>query len=167
MLFEEKQAAKYRWLNKILPGIANLMIGKKIISVRTDKEKVYLVSEEVFQVFRQMKKHPYSIGFFFVELLEDEVKFSLGTAEKYAKLKRKTIIASKYGEEKFLYNRNLMKKHVVSCTEDIIEGDMVVVVNQQGDALGFGRALFSAKEIAKKEGALVKNISDKGFFVKH
>ena len=167
MLFEEKQASKYRWLNNIVPGIANLMIGKRIISVKTDKEKVYIVSEDVFQVFRQMKKHPYSIGFFFVEIKEEEVKFSLGTAEKYAKLKRKTIIASKYGEEKFLYNRNLMKKHVVSCTEDIVEGDMVVVVNQQGDALGFGRALFSAKDIAKKEGALVKNLSDKGFFVKH
>lgn len=167
MLFQEKEASKYRWLNKILPGIANLMVGKKVISVKTEKEKVYLVSEEVFQVFKQMKKHPYSLGFFFAEIKDEEVKFSLGAAEKYAKLKRKTIVASKYGEEKFLYNRNLMKKHVVSCTEDVEEGDMVVVVNQSGEALGFGRALFSAKDRIKKEGALVKNLSDKGFFVKH
>ena len=167
MLFQEKQASKYRWLNSILPSVTNLMIGKRIISVKTEKEKVYLVSDEVFQVFRQMKKHPYSLGFFFAEISEEEVKFSLGVAEKYAKLKRRTVVASKYGEEKFLYNRNLMKKHVVSCTQDVVEGDLVIVVNQQGDALGFGRALFSATDKVKKEGALVKNLSDRGFFVKH
>ena len=166
MRFMEARPTNYAWLNKILPGVTSLFTGKIILVAKADKEKIYLLSKELYNVYKKMKKHPYSIGFFFAEI-SDVVRFSFGVADKYAKLRKKTIVVAKFGEEKFLYKRNLMKKHVAKFTEDINEGDLVVVVNQKGDVLGFGKALFSARSISKKQGALVKNISDKGFFVKH
>jgi len=166
MPFIESRPRNYAWLNKILPGVTRLFDNKKIIVAKTNKEKIYLLSKEVYNVYKKMKKQPYSVGFFFAEI-SDVVRFSLGVADKYTKLRKKTVVVTKFGEEKFLYKRNLMKKHIVKFTDDIKEGDMVVVVNQKGDALGFGKALFSAKDVSRKSGALVKNISDKGFFVKH
>ena len=166
MYFQRVRASEYNWLNKILPKVTKLFYGYNIIVSKTDKEKIYLVSDELYSTFKKMKKRPYSLGFFFAEI-SDEVKFSFGVADKYEKFKKRQVVVSRFGEEKFLYKRNLMKKHIVKYTADIKEGNLVVVINQRGDALGFGKALFSCGEEFKKEGALVKNISDKGFFVKH
>lgn len=165
MHFLEAEPNKYKWVDKILPGVTGLFENNKILVFEAETEKIYLVPKELYETYKKMKKEPYSIGFLFAEISGEDVKFSFGTAEKYAKLNRKKIIVNKFGEEKFLYKRNLMKKHVVDYTKDIKEGDMVVIVNQKGDSLGFGKSLFSSGET--KEGALVKNVLDRGFFVKH
>ncbi len=167
MRFIEVEKTRYGWLNRLLPGVTRIFEDKIIIVAKAETEKIYLISKEMYHIYKKMEKHPYALGFFFAEVDGDNVKFSLGTADKYAKFKRKAVVVNKFGEEKFLYKRNIMKKHILRFTQDIHQDDLVVVVNKNWEALGFGKALFSSKEGVEQQGALVKHISDKGFFVKH
>ena len=165
-MFVKGKISRYKFLDEILPGVTNLFRGKTLLVSKLAKERLYLVSDELYSTFQKMEGNPYSIGFFFAEVDGKNVTFSLGVADKYVKFGRKIVVVNKYGQEKFLYKRNLMGKHIVRFTKDIKKGDLVVVVNKWNDVLGFGESLFSADNLPK-EGRAINHISDKGFFVKH
>lgn len=163
MGFVKVDAREFRWLDSFLPNVTSLFNGKFLLL--KDGKELYLLTDNVYTSFKKLNKPPEYVGVLFARI-SDEVRFSFYVADSYSKFGKRKVIVNKYGEEKFLYKRNLTSKHVINFTNDFSEGDIVLVVNKVGDVLGFGKALFSARD-GIKQGTLIKNILDKGYFVKH
>ncbi|MCD6576177.1 MAG: hypothetical protein J7K73_03395 [Nanoarchaeota archaeon] len=163
MGFVKVDAREFKWLDSILPKVTSLF-NDKVLLLKDGKE-LYLLTDDVYTSFKKLNKPPEFAGVLFANI-SDEVKFSFYVADNYFKFGKRKVIVNKYGEEKFLYKRNLTGKHIISFTNDFSEGDLVLVVNKVGDVLGFGKALFSAKD-GIRQGTLIKNVLDKGYFVKH
>ncbi|MCD6547261.1 MAG: hypothetical protein J7K22_01765 [Nanoarchaeota archaeon] len=167
MQYKKEEQSKWFWLNKFLPNVSTVFKDKILISIKSrDELKLFVVKEGLYNVLKKVKKSPVYVGFPLLTLKNNEPHFSLILAEKYAKANRKRVVVNAFGEEKFLYKRNLMKKHIVSFSKDIKKGDLVVVVNKRNEALGFGKALFSSNE-GLPEGRVVNHIIDRGFFIHH
>jgi ribosome biogenesis protein Nip4 len=164
-MFVKGDMKRYAFLDEHLPGVMQLVKGRILVVSKLDKERLFLVSKELFNTIHSLNVTPYSVGIYFAEVNGEDVSFSFWVADNYVKMGRKLVFVNRYGEEKFLYKRNLNKKHIIKTTGDIKPGDLVVVVNQRKEALGFGRALFSSGNL--RDGRLVEHISDKGYFVKH
>ena len=164
MVLKQVNPREFKWMDSILPGVTKLFSGK-VVLYDEESKKVFLASKGVYNVLSKLHIPVEWIGVFFAEVGE-EIKFGFYVAEKYSKFGKKRVVVTKFGEEKFLYRRNLTKKYISSFSNDISKGDIVVVTNKFNEALGFGKAMFSSEE-GIKEGTLVKNILDRGFFVKH
>ncbi len=64
----------------------------------------------------------------------------------------------------FICGRDIFKKGIVKVAGSKRRGDYTLVLNQHGECLGFGRILRDLSE--DNEGAVVKNISDVGDFLR-
>ena len=64
----------------------------------------------------------------------------------------------------FVCGRDVFKQGITKTTGSCRRGDYVLVMNQQGDCLGFGRVVYDLA--AKEKGVVVKNILDIGDFLR-
>ncbi|HDQ59726.1 MAG TPA: hypothetical protein ENN30_00875 [Candidatus Woesearchaeota archaeon] len=154
-----------------LPGISFLFNNKQVVFADGKKTEVYLVSEEVYKVFKKASENraPYSLGFYFGEWGR-EIVFSFGALQEYVNKKdsKKVMIYPK-AEQKFLFGRNLSVRKIWKYDEKIKKGDLVIVTTNKNEALGFGDAEidFSKIEDCSDETRAVNTKSEIGWYLRH
>ena len=81
-----------------------------------------------------------------------------------AEKKANKIIVNKKTEWLFICGRDIFKQGIIKVMGSKRKDDYALILNQNGECLGFGRILRNLDE--EKEGVAVKNISDIGDFLR-
>jgi len=151
-----------------LKGISKLFNNKKMLIAEGTHKEIFLVSNELFEVYHRMKekKHPYSIGFYFGEYNGSEIKFSIPAISEYSKISSfHKVIIHPHAEQKFLFGRNLHSEVIVSYDRTLEMGDTVVICNQNNEALGLGIVTGDFKSQTRTQ--VIKNITDLGEYLRN
>ena len=74
------------------------------------------------------------------------------------------IVVDKKTEWLFICGRDVFKQGITKVTEPTKKNDYALILNQNGECLGFGRTLHNLNE--KREGPAVQNILDIGDFLR-
>jgi ribosome biogenesis protein Nip4 len=136
----------------------HLVIGKG------RRQEVFLLSPNLWKLYQQVQpQHPYFVGLFLGELKGPNFHPSLHVIHRLAdtvKPVSKVITLSK-GEQRFLYGRSLAVQEVQSEKLDRDQPRKVLVVNDQGEGLGYGELMkTSAGDM------VVKNRLDLGWYLR-
>jgi len=89
---------------------------------------------------------------------------SFSLLEMIAERKANKIIVDKKTEWLFICGRDIFKQGIIKLVGSKRKGDYALILNQNGECLGFGKILRSLDE--EKEGVAVKNVSDIGDFLR-
>jgi ribosome biogenesis protein Nip4 len=76
------------------------------------------------------------------------------------------IMVDKKTEWLFICGRDVFRQGIVSVADSKKKSDYVLVMNQHGECLGFGKILHNLEETNDKRKVAVKNISDIGDFLR-
>ena len=82
-----------------------------------------------------------------------------------AESKANRIVVEKKSAWLFICGRDIFQKGIISACGSYEKGNHVLVMNEYGDCLGFGRIVSSLNRSMKREVA-VKNVSDIGDFLR-
>jgi ribosome biogenesis protein Nip4 len=82
-----------------------------------------------------------------------------------AESKANRIVVEKKSAWLFICGRDIFQKGIISTCGSYEKGNHVLVMNEYGDCLGFGRIVSSLNRNMKREVA-VKNVSDIGDFLR-
>jgi len=83
-----------------------------------------------------------------------------------AKSGARSVTVDKKAAWLFVCSRDIFAKSIVTVHGSAKKGDTVLVLNQLGECLGFGRATLSMCSRAKPNQIAVKNLSDIGDFLR-
>jgi ribosome biogenesis protein Nip4 len=83
-----------------------------------------------------------------------------------AKGRANKIVVNKKAAWLFICGRDIFRTGILSVHGTRRKGDHVLVLNEFGDCLGFGRIVTSLVGAAKKDEVSVKNVSDLGDFLR-
>ena len=89
---------------------------------------------------------------------------SFSLLEMIAERKANKIIVDKKTEWLFICGRDIFKQGIIKVTGSKRKGNYTLVLNQNGECLGFGRILCDLDKM--KKGVVVKNILDIGDFLR-
>jgi ribosome biogenesis protein Nip4 len=119
-----------------------LLKDKQIIIVHGRRREAYLLSKALWSLYKSLKewRHPYFIGLYLGEIHEKTLQPSLHMCHKLsaATISRTAVIVTPQGEQKFLYGKSLESDHLKKHPEEVSDDLEVLVLNQKGEALGFG-----------------------------
>ena len=76
------------------------------------------------------------------------------------------VMVNERSEWLFIVGRDLFKRGILKASGSQKKGAYTLIVNQQGESLGFGRIMHSLDEKEKKQEVAVRNISDIGDFLR-
>jgi ribosome biogenesis protein Nip4 len=65
-----------------------------------------------------------------------------------------------------LYGRDVMGESVIQCPQGIVENDVVVILNQIGQAIGVGRTRFSSAGLRQKGKVTITTLDDAGRYLR-
>jgi ribosome biogenesis protein Nip4 len=129
---------------------------KNIIKIR---DSFYLVDDEILEIKNRISDEPQSIGIY----LGQENKPSLALLELIAKHSDRKIFVDEKGEFLFLCGRNLMGRSIKKYNVD--EG-VVLIQNMNDENIGYGKVTGNLTRRDNEEKIVVKNILDRGNFLR-
>ncbi|MDD5239289.1 MAG: hypothetical protein PHH61_02375 [Candidatus Nanoarchaeia archaeon] len=149
-----------------LKGISNLFHGRHVVISEGERKEIFLVSDEIFKAYKLMvSKHPSSMGLFFGEYHNDDIRFSLPAITEYNRISDyHQVVIHRSAEQKFLYGRNLHSEVIVSYDKTLEKGDTVVVCNQKHEPLGVGIVTGDFK--SKSRVQVINNLMDIGLYLR-
>jgi ribosome biogenesis protein Nip4 len=123
--------------------------------------KFYLLNEELRKTVRE--------GFFYAGLLlgakkNGEFKPSFELLRMIAEGRANKVVVDSRTEWLFICGRDIFKRGIVDMEGSKREGDYVVVLNETGDCLGFGKIVSNLDNVKNK--VFVKNMLDIGDFLR-
>ncbi len=126
------------------PGdIDSLLKDMHILIVHGRRLEAYLLSESLWSLYQSLKdwRHPYFIGLFLGEIRGKTLQPSLHMCHKFSAEPRSeaNVVVTPQGEQQFLYGKDLESNHLKKRLEEVNDHFEVLVLNQQGEALGFGK----------------------------
>ena len=89
-------------------------------------------------------------------------KPSLFLLQKICKLSDKKIIVDKKGEWMFICGKDIFGKSITKFAENLKQGELVLVENQHGECLGYGKIIAELNN----KGNVLENIFDIGDFLR-
>jgi len=137
-------------------------------SISLDESLIVKKENRYFLVNEKLKKL-ITKDFFYVGTYLGKTKNgkffpSFNLLSMIAEKKTNKIIVDKKTEWLFICGRDIFKQGIIKVIGSKRKGDYVLILNQHGECLGFGKILRSLDE--GKEGVAVKNISDIGDFLR-
>ncbi len=120
-----------------------LLKDKRILIVRGRRLEVYLVSNTLWNLYTSVKewRHPYFIGLFLGEIRGKILQPSLHVCHRLSSkpVSEAVVVVTPQGEQRFLYGKNLENNHLEKQPKEEIANLEVIVLNRQGEGLGFGK----------------------------
>jgi ribosome biogenesis protein Nip4 len=142
---EEEEHRILQSLDQYLPEQAKtqLLEGRHLTVGRGRRNEVFLVSSAVWKFYQHIQPHrnPYFLGLFLGELSPTLFRPSLQVLPilaKYGKDSVKVVVTGA-GEQRFLYGHSLTKENLSRDLSNLQKAQGVLVVNEQGEGLGYGR----------------------------
>ncbi len=153
-----------------LTNFEELLIPFKIFIVEGYWKELLLITDQMVKIFDDFKSYrkPYFMGIYFGDIKENHFKISLeGITFISEYVKEKTILTD-FGEQRVLYGRDLTKQDVLSIPAQIKKNDFSIVINEKKEVLALGKYLFDEEDIhlLEKDGIILKNIIDKGWYLR-
>ena len=130
---------------------------KDIIQVR---KEFYLANKELLETKNKIKLEPNSIGLYLGQAKGKNFEPSPALIELIAKKSDKKIFINKQTEWLFLCGRDIFGKGIIKANTK--EG-LVLVQNFKDENLGYGKIV---NDMRQKEKVVVKNIQDKGIYLR-
>jgi ribosome biogenesis protein Nip4 len=130
---------------------------KDIIQVRKD---YYLANQDLLETKNKIKLEPSSIGLYLGTATGKTFQPSPALIELIAKKSNNKIFINKNTEWLFLCGRDIFGKGIIKANTQ--EG-LVLVQNQKDENLGYGKII---DDISHKERIVIKNILDKGIYLR-
>jgi ribosome biogenesis protein Nip4 len=165
--FDKKREERFKSeLEKIFGSeISKIFVDKKALFADGNFTEVFLVGEQSEKLIKSMEKYPYSAGLFVGKIIGKEIKPSLQLLKNTKKFKNSIIVGPK-AEQRFLFGKDIASKEVV-WTSELLGEETVVVLNESGEPLGYGKALTNSS-IIKKLGKeiVVENLDDLGWYLR-
>lgn len=144
-------------------SVKQLLANQHIIIARGRRQEVYILTSELRRLYKQIQslRHPYFVGRFLGELTKTGLKPSLHILHTLGDAVRETarVITTLKGEQRFLYGQALEKQHLKDWPANSEQEKKVLVVNEQGDALGYGSLTLTGR-------ISVKNQQDLGWYLR-
>jgi ribosome biogenesis protein Nip4 len=145
--------------------VSSLLKEKHILILRGRRQEAYLLSDSLWSLYRSLKdwRHPYFIGLFLGEIRDEVLQPSLHVCHRLSvnPVKTATVIVTPQGEQKFLYGKDLEIDYLQTQPEGGIVDLEVLVLNQVGEALGYG-----VIKRVKEGGLKLKNRKDLGWYLR-
>lgn len=154
-------------LSQYIPqqAIAELISDKQLLVGRGRRNEVYLVSSAVWAIYQQIQpdRNPYFLGQFLGELTSNHFQPSLQVLPILVRDGKDSakVTVNETGEQRFLYGQALTEDHVIKNILELKKDQRVLVMNNQGEGLGFGQV----KQVSKS-GFTVTNQLDLGWYLR-
>jgi ribosome biogenesis protein Nip4 len=165
--FDKQREKRFKSeLEKIFgPEILEIFMNKKTIFADGNFTEVFLIDPSSEDLIGSIDKYPYSAGLFAGKITGKEIKPSLQLLKNIKKFKNSVVVEPK-AEQRFLFGKDIQSKEVVWASE-LLGDETVVVCNEAGEPLGYGKALTNSS-IIKKLGKeiVVKNLDDLGWYLR-
>ncbi|MFX0170003.1 MAG: NIP7 N-terminal domain-related protein [Candidatus Hodarchaeota archaeon] len=147
------------------PAIDQLLEEHHLLIGRGRRSEVFLISSPLWTLYQRLLPHrnPYFLGIFLGELTRDRFSPSLQILSFLVQRGMDSIkvVTTPAGEQLFLYGQALSREHLAVIPPDLKRGIGVLVVNQKGEGLGYGRI----KQI-KGETITISNQQDLGWYLR-
>jgi len=138
----------------------NVLVGHDMYVLEIFRREVHLVKRELSKAIEVFK--PYSAGITFGELKGRTFMLSLAGGYLVARYAtRKRVMLDKEGSIKFIYGEDVEGPDIDDWDEDIEDNDVVIVLSDKGEFLGFGKAIVRNLRVIK-----VENIVDIGWYLR-
>ena len=163
----EEEQRIYRGLAEYISEqmVNQLLTDQHMIIAKGRRQEVYILSSDLWRLYTQIQslRHPYFIGRFLGELTKTALKPSLHIIDALGDAVKDTVkvITTHTGEQKFLYGQPLENQHLKNWPTVLEGARKVLVVNDQGEALGYG--LLKSAETGK---VTIKNQQDLGWYLR-
>ncbi len=133
--------------------------------------EAYLVPGEQASLIEQLREatglHPYSAGLFLGYLEKGRYRPSLPLAHVVAKYAERGVVAvSDKAAQLFLYGRDVFSGSITRFLGPLRKGDLVVVLNPLGEALGYGEVVSPPQEWLHGSEIAVRNLQDLGWYLR-
>lgn len=138
----------------------NVLKGYDLYILEITRREVFLVKRDLSSLIEIFK--PYAVGITFGELKGNVFMISLAGGyliSKYATKKR--VFLDREGSIKFIYGEGLEGPDIEDWDEDIEDNDVVLVLSENGEFLGFGRAKVKNLRVVS-----VENVIDIGWYLR-
>lgn len=145
--------------------------NKELVELANSKSELFLLPEGLSQMFSKIGffNHFFYAGFFIGTQKGRRFLPSLGLAQELLKLglKKKLVRVDVKTENLFIMGRDAFSRGIISASADIRKGDLVVVVNKDFEALGFGEVVVPAVAVGELGNRVaVENVVDIGDFIR-
>lgn len=137
-------------LRKIIEGLQRFVDPEDIELLLQDKHilishgrrlEAFLVSKSLWNLYKSLRewRHPYFIGLFLGEIRGKILQPSLHICHRLSAetVNESAVVVTPQGEQLFLYGKDLENNHLRNQPEENVNSE-VLVLNQQGEGLGFG-----------------------------
>lgn len=162
---EERQIRQ--GLNEYVPEkvVNHLLEDASLVIGKGRRQEVFLLSPRLWELFQQIRphRHPYYLGLYLGTLTDEELQLSLPVLHHLAddvKDTAKVVVNSK-GEQRFLYGHVLRKPLIVHKPSRPQKEQKVLVLNNNGEGLGYGRV-----KSTKPEEFTITNQLDLGWYLR-
>lgn len=182
--FREPTRQEQTLINRALDrwGVFDALEGKKFLV--HESGKVCLVSPELADIVIKMEemvgqqprrqRQPEMAGLAIGDLGKKKKQFvpTLAGAGLFARIggrgkKRRYYVKVGHNAEKLvLYGRDVMGDSITEASPELDENELVILVNDGGEAIGIGRTRFSGKGILQKGRVTVTTLADAGSYLR-
>ncbi|MHA1750835.1 MAG: NIP7 pre-PUA domain-containing protein [Candidatus Helarchaeota archaeon] len=170
--FKELSNKELAQINKSLNYFGGLifdtLIKSNIFLINTKiKKEIFLIPKNNYEIFLKFKNYrvPYYLGIYFGDLKNESLFFSLNSLQVINNLTTKKIMVNKQGELKFIYGKNLQKKHIIKIFSNFNPLDKMIIINNKNEVLGLGKTIYPIN-IKFNNNIKIKNIIDIGWYLR-
>ncbi|UCF45085.1 MAG: hypothetical protein JSW44_00080 [Candidatus Bathyarchaeota archaeon] len=140
---------------------AKLSLNPEFVLNRTGR--YFLVNKNLQ---RYIQKNFYYAGTYLGKVKRGKFFPSFNLLTMLAKGEANKIVVDKKAAWLFICGRDIFQKGILAVRGSLSKGDHVLVLNEFGDCLGFGKIVCRLDEKAKRTEVAVKNVSDIGDFLR-
>ena len=161
-------------LGKILSEPDDFTMGLYISFTMDKNPSIYLVSERLDKELQDFKNSEslISTGLYFGFIRKGKFFISLEAIDYLYKKNRLStnslLIVNRTGEKAVLYGNDIDKQFVIKKPEDLNEGDLLIVLNENHELLAIGISKVSHSKFQKlsQKEKVVKTLVDKGSYLR-
>lgn len=135
--------------------------------------QIYLLSEEIKKILKKISVNDISSGgLYFGFIKRGEFYLSIEGAEYLHKRGYISdllqIYVNKHGEKSILYGNNILKNMLIIKSYNFKENDFVLIFNDKDELIAIGNSVIEASDVKnlRPDGLVVKNLSDKGIYLR-
>ena len=76
------------------------------------------------------------------------------------------VVIGGHGQDLVLYGRDVMGESVIQASEDLSENEIVILLNESGDAVGIGRTRFDGTMLKQEGRVTITTLQDAGRYLR-
>ena len=153
-------------------GVTKKILGGKVpVSMERNKKKSYYLIPPNWTQFLHVNLRGFdlkSLGVWLGELTNNQFRLSIAVIEDLAQVTESKMVVAKIAAQSFTYGRSIIRESVIDIPQDLVKGQRVIVLDNQGRCMGIASLSVDARMISKlaKDRLVAKNIVDIGWYIR-